>query len=94
MILSKSYTAKKGDKIPLYGLKRAIIRIGGGYASIKIGDSVYNILPSQFTWEFPIIDGKSPKFAEVLNNSDGQLLTVSIFELGGVPSDDYGKEVK
>lgn len=93
MILSKVYRIKTGDKIPLYGLKKAIIRTDAGYMHLKIGDSIYTIPSSLFVWEFPIIDGKSPKFGEVLDLNNAISLIVSIFELGGVPSDDYGKEV-
>lgn len=94
MILSRSYDIKKGVKIPLYGLKKAMIRTGTGYANIKIGDSIYTVLNSQFIWEFPIIDGKSPNFGEIISLDEPTALTVTIYELGGVPSDDYGKEVK
>lgn len=94
MILSRSYDIKKGVKIPLYGLKKAMIRTGTDYANIKIGDSIYTVLDSQFVWEFPIIDGKSPNFGEIVSFGTPTVLTVTIYELGGVPSGDYGKEVK
>lgn len=93
MILSKSYRIKKGDKIPLYGLKKAMIRANTGFILFKIGDSIYTIASPQFVWEFPIIDGKSPKFGEIFDLTDTTSLIVTIFELGEVPSDDYGKEV-
>lgn len=93
MILSKTYKVKKGDKIPLYGVKRALIKPFSGFVNIKIGDSIYNMPSPQFVWEFPIIDGKSPKFGEIMYPSEPTELIVTIFELCGVPSDDYGKEV-
>lgn len=93
MILSKIYRIKQGDKIPLYGLKKAIIITDTGLIHFKIGDSIYSITESQFVWEFPIIDRKSPKFGEIVDLNTTSILRVTIFELGGVPSDDYGKEV-
>ena len=95
MILSAKYKPVVGLKIPLYGLKRALIRTSTQYLEIKIGDSSYVITTAFNVFEFPIIDGKSPNFATIVSKGeDGtQSLYVSIFELGGVPSDDYGKEV-
>ena len=44
------------------------------------------------TIEFPIIDGKSPS-RMLLQQGEATDIYVEIYELGGVPSDDYGKEV-
>lgn len=95
MILSAKYKPIVGGKIPLYGLKKALIRTSIQYLELKIGDSSYVITNAFNVFEFPIIDGKSPNFATIYSKGgdESQSLYVSIFELGGVPSDDYGKEV-
>lgn len=94
MILSKTYIVNEGDKIPLYRCKKAMLRAISSYIRIVIGDSEYIILPQFHVFEFPIINGKSPNFATIIKSgNEKESLTVSIYELGGVPSDDYGKEV-
>nr|DAD85033.1 MAG TPA: hypothetical protein [Podoviridae sp. ctV3c15] len=57
-----------------------------------INDSLYVILSGMRTIEFPIIDGKSPS-RMLLSQGEATDIYVEIYELGGVPSDDYGKEV-
>lgn len=71
--------------------KKVNIRTANSYCNCNINGSIYVILPSAKTLEFPIIDGKSP--SRMLIESDSATLYIEIYELGGVPSDDYGKEV-
>lgn len=92
MMLAYHKNIVKGSYIDLYGAKKIYIRIDGSYYFGVINDSKYVIISSGKIIEFPIIDGKSPS-KMLLQGGDGSHIYVEIYELGGVPSDDYGKEV-
>ena len=91
--LYKMQNVKVGDKIPLYGAKKIRFRISSGYLGLNFGGE-YSVtttpFDSQFPINFPVIDGKSPLYADVLSVGTGNTnLTVFIDEIGGVPYENY-----
>lgn len=83
---------KQGDYIPIYGAKKICLRVGNGYENCEINGSEYVILTGHRNIEFPIIDGKSPSRLYMQQGTATDIY-VEIYEFGGIPSDDYGKEL-
>lgn len=91
MKLAYHKTVSVGDIIELYGAKRAYLRTSSGFFRATINDSNYAIITTGKIIEFPIIDGKSPNVMTIVGGTASDV-DVEIYELGGTPSDDYGKE--
>lgn len=88
---------KVGDIIPLKGAKKVLLRLGAsGQVMLTDRNSITELAINNTTnimaYEFPIIDGKSPKEMRIKSTSENMSLYIHIQELGGVPSDDYFDE--
>lgn len=85
---------KKGDKIPIYGAKK--VKIGCSLGHVKLENVIYidnTFFETMGSIEFPIINGKSPKYLTVTYVSAEKVaLNVLIEEFGGIPSETYFKD--